>query len=501
MKKIKLLCVLSGFCLLLILSGCSNNPAIKDRYQIEKSLHYAEKEFEQQRQISGKFTENQLAHFENVYQDLYEKAFDAMASTDSIATPVEYNELVFLTYRIGVRLNQLMFSQNKYTESIKMLSSMITDIPIDEMSKSPMYINLGQLQLSVGNFDSTLNIYKYCIEKYYPPLDQTNEVDYPVFNLPWTIVNLTRIMNNNQIVKKDFDSAIDYYNRLIDEFPDSKLSLSSHTNLAKLYEDNQEYEKELDQLALIMKPDEPGYFALKIKSASILLNNLKRYDDAFNIYNDFINESDPKDSLRLAQLHYNIARVKMEQRDFSEVRNRLTKVKNYHPYFYSSAPEIQYTLARSYELENNWDLAKPEYNLLIEKYKESEQAINSLIYLNSRFKEIGRIAEANQWYKQGIDHLNNLATNAPGTYTEARAKLGLANLYFNNDEWEKSAEILSEMFNNYPNTQPGKIAGLRAANIYKEFLNDPSTSDSLLNEIKISLSTLKNSSEPLNLLE
>jgi tetratricopeptide (TPR) repeat protein len=514
MKKIKLLYVLSGFCLLLILSGCSNNPAIKDRYQVEKSLHFAEKEFEQQRQISGNFTNNQLAHFENVYKDLYEKAFDAMTATDSITSSVEYNELVYLTYRIGVRLNQLTYSQNKYSESSKLLSGMITDIPMDESLKSSMYFNLGQLQLSIGNTDSALNIYEYCIDKFYPPLDQSNEIDYPVFNLPMFVVNITKIMNNNQSNTEAFVNAENYYNRLINDFPDSKLSLSSHTNLAKLYEDNQNYEKELEQLKIVTgykkeleqveietDPDSPGYFTLKMKTAQVLSDKLKRYDEALQIYNESLNEAKPEDSLRIAQLHYFIAEVKMDQGEYTQVRAQLTKVENYYPIFYASSPEIQYVLAKSYELENNWDLAKPEYSLLIEKFKDSEQAINSLIYLNGHFKEIGRIAEADQWYKQGIEHLNNLITNAQGTYTEARANLGLANLYYNNEEWQKSVDILTGMFRAYPTTQPGRMAGMRALNIYRDKLNNSEMADSLMEEIKASLSSLKNSDQPLNLLE
>ncbi len=141
------------------------------------------------------------------------------------------------------------------------------------------------------------------------------------------------------------------------------------------------------------------------------------------------------------------------------------------------------------------------FPIIAEKFKESEQAINSLIYLNSHFKAIGRLAESIQWYQQGVKHLTNLASKATGTFLEARAKLGLANLHYNNEEWQKSVDILTEMFTAYPTTQPGRIAGLRAANIFRENLNKPETADSLLNEIKTSLSTIKNSSEPLNLLE
>jgi len=501
MKKIKLISSISGFCLLLILSGCSNNPAIKDRYQVEKSFHAAEKEFNQTRQISGNFTNEQLAHFEIVYNDLYKQANNALADIDSSRSPVEHNELAYLAYQAGARLSQLMYSQNKFNESVDLLNEMINNIPLIESLKIPIYVNLGQLQLSMGNTDSALSIYEYCIDKFYPPLDPTNEVNYPVFNLPLFVVNLTKLLNNNQTDRAKFTRAQNYYNRLIDEFPDSKLSISSHTNLAKLYEDNQEYEKELEQLEQIAVPDSPGYFALKIKTASVLLDNLNRYDEALQIYNEFLDETDTNDSLRIAQLHYNIARVNMKQKKYSEVRDRLTKVKNYHAIFYSSTPDIQYTLARSYELENNWDLAKPEYNLLIEKFKESDQAINSLIYLSSHFKAIGRSAEARQWYQMGIEHLNNIASNNEGTYSEARAKLGLANLYYNNEEWKKSADILTGLFAAYPTTQPGRMAGIRAANIYKEKLKDNATADSLLNEIKASLSSLKNSSEPLNLLE
>lgn len=501
MKKIKLISSISGFCLLLILSGCSNNPAIKDRYQIEKSLHHTEKEFEQARQIKGNFTIDQLSYFEDIYKNLYDRSFGVMTKTDSLDTPVEYNELVYLTYRIGVRLNQLMFSQNKYNESINMLSSMIAGIPIHESLKSPMYINLGQLQLSIGNIDSALNIYKYCIDKFYPPMDQTNELNYPVFNLPIFIVHIKRLMNNNKTDNKSFIDAENYYNRLIREFPESKLSISSHTNLAKLYEDNQEYEKELAQLNQIIESDSPGYIALKIKSASILSDKLNRFNEALQIYNDLLAEADPKDSLQIAQLYFYISEVKMKQGEYTQVREQLTKVENYYPRFYQSSPEIQYSKARSYELDNNWELAKPEYNLLIEKFKDSEQAINSLIYLNGHFKAIGRTAEADQWYRLGIEHLNNLADNSPGTFIEARAKLGLANLYYNNQEWQKSADVLTNLFREYPTTQPGQMAAIRALNIYRNNLNNSEMADSLLNEIKASLSSLKNSDEPLNLLE
>jgi hypothetical protein len=75
------------------------------------------------------------------------------------------------------------------------------------------------------------------------------------------------------------------------------------------------------------------------------------------------------------------------------------------------------------------------------------------------------------------------------------AKVYLADLYQNQDKWDKSAEILLQIFDKYPQSDPGRKAILKASAIYRSKLNNVAKADSLIEVFKASIADIQEEEE------
>ena len=99
------------------------------------------------------------------------------------------------------------------------------------------------------------------------------------------------------------------------------------------------------------------------------------------------------------------------------------------------------------------------------------------------------------------DYFNELIQSGRGGLLEARAMLYQADLYNRNDDFNKSAEILTSIFNKYPETDPGKQALIKSINLYQKRLDNPAKADSLLELLKSTLAKTPVNANTQDLLE
>jgi len=478
-----------------VFSGCSDNKAVRMRYEAEKKLHHAEKG------LKKAYIKPELvspAEMDKIRQQFIETSDYCMAALDSVnssQSPVEYHELQQLAFSSANQLAQLFYRDKQYNRAIKFLTNLLNNTTLQNKHIIISKINLGSAYQASGNWDSALAVYNSTLEQFYPPVDDQGEVLLTLFNLPLRILRIVSLTGDSTATMEQFDKAMAYYRGLVTKYPDSKVAVASRGNLARLYDEAGDWEKEITELTQIEDSTSNTYFPVRIKIADLYGKKLKQFNRALEIYNDVLSRLQGQDTLLIPQVQQKIAMVNMEQGKYSEARRKLADIKKNYPQFFATQPMAQLAVCRSFELGGNWKRAEIEYNVLIEKYRGSDEAMSSYLYVADHLKEVGREAEAKRWYANAEEYYKQLAATGAGTLLEAKAFTYQADLYRQLGDWSKAVKMLEKVYNRFPSTSPGQRSLLKASAIYRKYLDDPHTADSLIEVFKASIADFSGDKE------
>jgi len=490
MRKTSGFKIVLGLLILAALSSCSDNPALRSRYEAEKRFDHAERTLKNVLALNSNLTPSTLAQVSGEYRNLLAFCVNSLKSTDSMRYPVEYNELTYLAYQTSNRLGQLYYSSGQADSCILLFNRMLNTLSLSGAQLANAYINLGQTLQSSNMWDSALVVYDNAIERFYPPIDKAGEIIFPVFNLPTHIYRVLSYLRDTAAARNRFNQAENYYRNLVTDYPGTKVAIASHSNLASMYDDSRQWRKEIAELNAIADPSKPSYLTILIRKADIYGGQLGKFDTAMALYNETLDRLKPEDSAMKPEVQFKIAILKMDQKEYAEARAQIEMIKKLFPDYYAATPAIQYTYARAYELDGKWNLAQNEYDLLIEKYRYSEEAMQTYLYLVKYFRDHGRTSEADKWHRDAEQYFSALESSGAGRQDEARALLYKADLYRLDKNWTKTAQTLQTVFNKFPRTSQGSSALAEASEIYRTQLNNPQKADSLRAILQSSLTTI-----------
>ncbi len=471
-------------------SGCSDNEAVKLRYEAEKKLHRAERLLEKANIKPELVSPSQMVEVKEQYREAADYSIDALSALSKAAHPVEYLEVQMIASRATTRLAQMLYADRKFGEAIAAMTRLLETPDLADEHILTTRINLGKALQASGNWDSALAVHNETLERFYPPVDEKGEVQLALFNLPLRILTVVNMTGDSAALDREFDRVVDYYSGLIESYPGEKVAMASHGNLARLYEETGAWEKEIAELSQMLDTTSNSYLPIKAKIADIYGINLGNHKRALNIYEEVLDEIEGADTVLIPEVRFKIARARMSQGKYAEARQMLVDIKENYPRYFATNPMAQFAMCRSFELEGNWNRAEVEYNLLIENYRGSDEAMKAFLYIAEHLEETGRTAEAEKWYRDAEEYYKELAALGSGTVIEAKALAYQADIHRKQKNWPRAAELLTEIFERYPETEPGRRSLLRASAIYREHLDDPVTADSLIDVFKASVAEL-----------
>jgi len=479
----------------LMIHGCSDNPALRLRYEAEQKFQIAENVLKKASIRPELITDPELDEIQNLYADVIAFTLTSLESVDAKKYQVEFNELEHLAFQSTNRLANVLFKLGKYNQSKEYLNQLLDAVELPNLQLLATKINLGKSYQAAGIWDSALVIYNGLLEQFYPPVDEQGEVILTLFNIPSHIYKVENMAGSDERAEVEYNRAIDYYSGLVNSYTETKVGKAARAILARLYDNTKDYEKEIEQLTFLLDSTAVSYTTIRLKIAELYGINLKQFNKSLGMMDEILTSLEnatTEDTLYIAVVHFMKAMVRMEMKDFSLARQKLFDIKENYPGYFAANPKAQYALARSFELENNWGRAEIEYNYLIENYRGSDEAMASYLYVANYLKDKGRIEQSNRWYADAEKYYNQIATLGEGTQTEAVAMIYMADLFQSQDKWDSSAETLLKIFDKYYQTEPGRKAILKASAIYREKLNDDAKADSLIKVFKASIAEIQN---------
>ncbi|UCE23434.1 MAG: tetratricopeptide repeat protein [Candidatus Zixiibacteriota bacterium] len=472
------------------LESCSDSTPIEVRYEAEKMLYQAERSLaEARRSQSGQLSLYQADQLCPQFRNCIDFCYESLDKVDPQTYPTEYQQLVSVAHRCSMQLAGLFFSVNRFDSSIATINRLLLEFRLDAGQQIAASLDLAQALHAGGKWDSALAVYDATVSRFYPPVSAGGEPIVALLGVPAHVFRVVTATGNSTAASGALAAAEGYYTRLTREFPNSKVSAVAHFTLADLYGSNKLWEKELEQLRAISDTSYPGHRDILMRMADVHRLGLRQYDTALAIYDYLMNTSTPDDSGRAPEILFRISLTRMDQNRYREARNLLNTIKKEYPMFFDSLPTPQYTLARSLELEGNWERAETEYSLLIEKFRDSDEAMMALLYMVDNLRAKGRTVESEQWHRRAQAYFDEAASRYPGTPVHAKALFYKADLFRRSSQYERSVQVLLSLYEKFPGSEPGRRALMAAARMYREQLNNPGRADSLLMLAKSSIST------------
>ncbi|MEA3297460.1 MAG: tetratricopeptide repeat protein [candidate division Zixibacteria bacterium] len=470
-----------------VLGSCSDNQAVRLRYEVEKLYYQAIKQVDNDLAKSAMTRSERLKAAASRFGDVWQFSLNALDSIDSKAYPVERREVEYLAFRAVNKLSQLHFSVRHYDTCVKILNRLMTVVPLDNSPLVTTMLNLGQAIQASGSWDSALVVYDSAIERFYPPVDETGQVIHSLLGLPLHIFRVVNVIGDSTAARERFDSAERYYRDLINQSSLSKVVVASRISLARLYEHTGQWEQVIAELSPLADSTVDNYLDARIRIADVYATRLRKSARAQSMYEEILNEIGSSDTLLRPQVLFKLSIVMLDQKKYTEARGILVDIKRNYPGYYSITPLTQLNMARTFELSGNWSRAETEYEFLIEKYRGSDEAMSTFLYLADHLEEQGREDESDKWRRDAEHYYDRVAVKGTGTMMEARALVYKAELFYRKADWETSAAILIELFEKFPDSNQGQEAALRAAAMYRNKLNDPDRADTLLERLRSSL--------------
>jgi len=470
---------------LFLACGCGVNSSKSIVFKAEKLYRNAEK-INDIAVIKPELIDQSL---KNKIKDAYYQVTDyCWRNIDSLPMtkfPDERKDLESIGFLATNRLVQVFTEEEKFDSVILVIRQLQNFTNLEGKALLSTELSLARALQARADWGGAMNIYRSLIDTFYPPVDNNNEIIFKVINLPLEIVRMYNLLDDEQQVAIQSQSAENYYKRLIREWPNSSLETAARSNLARLYHNEKKWDKSIENLSLIKDSTGAVNIEAAIMIASITAAGKKDYKAAIQMYNDLLGRI--KDTSLYPNIMLRKGIVLYENKDYVGCRKLMMQINDDYPLFYQYHALPQKYTALSFEKLGNWDRAENEFRWLIDNYPTSEAAFDAYLEIAGHYEKENNEKFARNWYEQAEDFYNRMAGRYSGTAVEASAISYLAEVARRRQKWDKSAKLLKSIYDKFPKSNIGQQSIVSAAAIYRDKLNDSRKADSLISRLKTEL--------------
>jgi tetratricopeptide (TPR) repeat protein len=471
----------------IVAAGCSDQKDLKLRYTAEKKLHLVERQL-QNAQIKRELGDPAvMKSLQDGFSDVSTYCLAAIDSLSPSSDRLLRAELEELAFQSTTRLSQFLFNGRSYDGCIRLLADFSKKISLPPLESAVIWVNIGQAYQAKGEWDSAVVVYNKALALTDPPLDQTGEVIFNVFNLPAHMYSIYSQIGDSIKAIESFNNAITYYRLFVERFAKTKLAVASHANLAALFTDRGNWREAIGEFGLLTDSTGQISWEARIRIGDVYAGKLQLYDSAIALYEGAASALAGPDTMMRPIVDFKKSLVYMMEKKYEEARRILTTINQNYPTYYASNPTAQLAKAKSFDDEGNWDRAESEYRFLIDNYAGSEEAMSTYLYLGEQFRKLGRTVEADRWNDRADTFYQQIADRNTGTITEARAMTFQAELKRRNSDWNGAVTKLLDLFHKFPAIEMGQRAAVAAAAITRDKLADSTRAEAIITELKRSL--------------
>ena len=442
---------------------CTNDGSgTNNIYNAEKMFFEAEK-----------IKKNILINPDIANPEEYEKADNAYQKIIEIFNQNnKVREIKTIVGRSWLARAELLLLQKKYDDAINVYQKIIQRSDSDkELSAVAQYSIASSLQ-KLQRFDAAIDAYQRVVRNYQPVLSDTLLPNMNILQIPIYIARLYRQQQKNHLVDQQYADARAYYQRICQQYPRSMISLAAENQIAVSFGDQGQWEQAVEMLnGMILKyQNMPELFNVMFTLGNIYHLQLHQPEKALDVFHRIIQKY-PHDK-NLGQVYLGIGGIYLAQKYYDKARDAFQSVLNNYRNDRNSCLQAQISIARTHELENNWNKALNEYNWAVENYPNTLASLEIPLYIAAYYQKGQQRDLARAAFENAIKQYQQVMDRNPETVLATIALDYIAACYTGLEKWQEASETLQSLTKQ---ELPGpKLVDtyLKLGTIYEEKLNE-----------------------------
>ena len=432
-----------------------------------------------------------------------EKATDRIMINPRIAASTDYSEAISL-YRQVVReaeglpdnpwlnslckqsfanMAQLEVMQEHVEAAVEVYQEILKRYPPDDEAALAARLGLASLYERSFAYHEAVENYSVLLPTLVSKIDPQNPQSY-LLAIPFQYARLHRLEADRNRALSAYEQAAATYEQIMHRWPNSKAAMQSVNLLITILADLQKWDRLNALLDAQIKASQqseylPRFLYLK---AQLLHKWMNKPDLALSQFQGLLAKYPDHEITPSIQL--GIALIYMDQANYDKARELLTAITEKHrrdrPALAAHAHE---QIARSFELQGNWEQALNDYRWLAKQYEGQPSALTAPLQIARYYTERNNPVLAEKAYAEAVEYYQAIVNKYPKSMVAALAQEQIANCFVVQEKWQEAvtatSKIADVMNNNVGHISTylllGKIYETTnqrelAAKVYKEFM-------------------------------
>lgn len=455
-----------------ILISCGNeNSKVSQIYQAEKMFFEAAK-IQQNIQINPDIASpEEYQKAEKAYRDVIIE-FTAYAE--------KMPELKGIIQRSWLAVADLQLMQKDFEKAIEIYREIIEKSPKDRELSIHAQFSIASGLEKLERFEEAIATYQLIVDQYPPVLSDTL---MPILNVLQTPIYLARIhvrQQNKELAIQQYEKARNYYKGISSQYPNTTVSLAAEYQLAQTYSDEGKWDQAIEILELICAnyAGKEDVFGTKFQLANIYFQQKKSPEKALMLLNQLLDEFPKNENINKVELA--IGTVCMQQGKYADARIKFKNIVNSQSPMQGTVIQAQVSIAKTYELENDWQKAMNEYQWVMENYPNTIQALNIPLYIAEHYNANAQPELAKKAFQKAIDMYSRTIEQNPNTMLAAMATDYLATANIRIEKWWEAARAMESLTKMRIPVQKQVTTYLNLSGMYEQKLaNEPAAIQAL----------------------
>ncbi len=457
-----------------LFTGCGKKTDIGIRFEMEKMMADADR-LGKELSIKGpSLSEEDLNSLVEAYAAITLKISPPRDSQEVADAADAKKEAWALALMANTRMGIIYLDQEMYDKALFHFEAVIGHPATDDLRENGV-INLIALTMekarrfpeAAASYDSLAIGYRRIIT---PDSLNLNALAAPI-----KAAEMWLMAGNSLEFGRRLETARDYYNDLIQKYPDSPLEAAATGKIAASYLKQGRFTEAIEVLqstrnenTRIISPN------ILMMIANIYMNNLRDSRKAEQTYREFIS-SHPDDG-QLASAYLGLGLSLFERRMFSESRQAVGNIERLPHVNQATILDANYLIALCYDMEGKWELSKGQLDYIQGSFPGTDKAFEAALYIANRYRSRGQTELAQKAFDNAEKYISKYADlTGQNPVSISRAMGYLVRCYTEQEDHDQAARILTQLYQSFPLLPEGRFAPIRLANLYETALYDTSS--------------------------
>ncbi|MGH7495683.1 MAG: tetratricopeptide repeat protein [bacterium] len=393
-----------------------------------------------------------------------QKATDRIMINPRIAASTDYSEATSL-YRRVVReagelpdnpwlnglckrslgsMAQLEIMQEHVEAAVEVYQEILKRYPADDEISLAARLGLASLYERSFSYRDAVENYAVLLPTLVAKIDPENPQSY-LLAIPSQYARLHRLEADRNRAVGAYEHAAATYEQIIHRWPNSKAAIQATNLLLTILADLQKW----DRLSTVLdeqikkhqrSEDLPQFLFLK---AQLMHNRLNNPEVALSLLQGLLASYPDHEIAPSARLE--IALIYMERGHYDKARELLAAITQKYRDRPALAAHAHEQIARSFELQGNWEQALNDYRWLAKQYEGQPAALTAPLQIARYYTEHNNPVLAEKAYTEAVEYYQGLINKYPKSMLAALAQEQIANCFIVQKKWQEAVTATSKI--------------------------------------------------------